>query len=157
MDAFKAIYWKVHQLHAWVYTGDQQLVGEVADDAPKGKFDEELTLPDGRRKLTTTETNLRDPYSITMYATSNGTARTLWAAAEAEILTALCIGKLNALGIERKMGELKPIESYQWADMKFHYNPDCAGPKDLSRQGSKTWRELKIQARTDLGDLVGSR
>ena len=35
MDYFDDPYWNIHQVIAWVYTGDRALVGEVAErDAP---------------------------------------------------------------------------------------------------------------------------
>ena len=57
MDYLDDPYWNIHQVIAWVYTGDRALVGEVADDAPAGTFWQEHPLPNGDREWVKVESD----------------------------------------------------------------------------------------------------
>jgi len=57
VDYFDDPYWNIHQVIAWVYTGDRALVGEVADDAPAGTFWQEHPLPNGDREWVKVESD----------------------------------------------------------------------------------------------------
>ena len=146
MDYFDAPYWNIHQVIAWVYTGDRALVGEVADDAPAGSFWQEHPLPNGDREGVKVECGRRHPLNIRVAAALNGgTATSTWKVAVDQILRALRAGAVTALGVRNDQGSIQPIEPYEWTDMQFYFKPDIAAPTDLLRSSANRWYRLKFK------------
>ena len=146
MDYFDDPYWNIHQVIAWVYTGDRALVGEVAHDAPAGTVWEEHLLPNGDRELVEVESDPRHPLNIRVAAALNGgTATSTWKVAVDQILRALRAGAVTALGVRNDQGSIQVIEPYEWADMQFYFKPDIAAPADLLRSSANRWYRLKFK------------
>ena len=147
LTVFDAPTCNVHQLLAWVYTGDRRVVAELADDAPPASVWEEVALPDGTQDLVEREVDRRSPLFLYAAATFNGgIAADSWKAAVGEILAALQLGKLDAQGVPNNVGASQPIPRKAWFDLTFYFEPDVAAPRDVLRMNATRWHSLKFES-----------
>ncbi|MCB1741342.1 MAG: hypothetical protein KDK91_13285 [Gammaproteobacteria bacterium] len=140
-------FWNVHQVLAWVYTRDRSLVTSVSDDAAIVTIKEEIRLPDGGRDVLEKKFDCRNPIFIeTSVAAYGCNVLPTWEVTVDAVLSALRRGSLTAYGVKNNAGELQQVERFQWAEMQFYFDPDIAGPKDLSRLNAVSWHQLKFQS-----------
>lgn len=119
---FDTEWWNLHQVLAWVYLGDRALVKVGAIVNQDAHF--QLKLKAAERQ---------------------GVCYPSVCAAEKAIVEALQTGKLTAYGLRNGGGDLTGIPSAQWADLKFWWDPDHAGPSDCFRPMENCWVTLRFQ------------
>lgn len=146
-DPFEAQYWNLMQVLAWVYLGSCDVVRDAGTPAAeRGHFFEEHTLPDGRQELIKRKAGRFTIIDLGVeQAYRNGSCYPLFRLAEAAVIEALEAGRLTAYGLKNREGDLQEVPSLQWADLKFWYDPDFAGPKEVFRFGATQWHDLRFQ------------
>jgi hypothetical protein len=130
-DPFGQQWWNLMQVLAWVYLGMRGVVRDAGLPANKrGYFFQKCALPDGR--LENVKTAL-GPFTVTSLrvkqADCSGACYPSFSLAEKAVIEALQASRLTAYGLQNGAGDLKEIPSLLWADLKFWYEPNFAGPR----------------------------
>jgi hypothetical protein len=148
-EPFEAQYWNLMQVLAWVFLRDRSLVrdaGLPSEELAKERyFFGEHTTPNGRLELIKTPVRFTVTTLRVEHAARGSACYPALHLAEGAIIEALRSGRLTAYGLQNGKGDLKEIPALSWADLKFWYEPDFAGPKDVFRYGATHWHNLTFQ------------
>lgn len=147
MSSFDAPYWNLLQAVAWIYLGDRSMVERCADDSQtRETFLEEVTTPDGQRKLIEVEVGPHTLVSLLVAGEQNeATAVTSLKVAKAMLIGALGAGEIEALGLENGRGNLKRIPDSTWLDARICDEPMMVAPQDLFRPGAVKWLGVELK------------
>ena len=115
-------WWNLIQVLAWVYRGDRALVREGAGTPPL------RLIVEGH----------------------NGACYPSFDLAQDAVIEALQMRRLTAYGLENNAGDLKEIPPLLWADLKFWWDPEHAGPRDRSRLRASRWYALRFKRKAIL-------
>lgn len=129
-EPFLETYWNAAQVFAWVCLGDRESVRLYGDERERPCSVAYVAMAWAMRPD-------EEPLPELPYRT--------WREVHDAILRELCTGRLIALGRENNASKLQEIPALEWADMDIFYDPDHAGPKEISRLGASEWHGLKFE------------
>ena len=104
-DAFGAAYWNLAQLFAWVglhYRDAVSRLSDLVDDRPSAAY-------------VAVRAALRDDVPVGHRES-----------AKSQILAALQVGKISAIGVQLSGVDLEEIPTLAWAELRLKFDPDQA-------------------------------